>query len=123
MATVNYAVQDMMCDNYLFTWTPLTTTNADGQAAAYVGSGDRTIQVTGTFGAGGTVIVEGSLDTTFPPTNWFPLKDPSNTAISFTAAGLRAILENVVAVRARVTAGDGTTSITATLAVRRQRNG
>lgn len=100
-------------------WTPLTLTNADGEGVRYGGSGDRTIQITGTFGAGGTVVVEGSLDAI----NWFGLRDPSSTLISFTASGLKAILENVVYVRPRVTAGDGTTSITALMCVRRNQNG
>lgn len=75
-------------------------------------SGDRTVQVTGTFGAGGTVIVEGSLD----GTNWYQLKDTSGTLISFTAAGLKSVLEYTTHLRFRVTAGDGTTNLTGTLA-------
>lgn len=82
-------------------------------------SGDRTVQVTGTFGVGGTVIVEGSLDPAQTPTNWFQLKDPSGTLISFTAAGIRAVLENVPHIRFRVTAGDGTTNVVGTLAIKR----
>ena len=84
-------------------------------------SGDRTVQVTGTFGVGGTVIVEGSLDPAQTPTNWYQLKDPGGTLISFTAAGLKAVLENVPHIRFRVTAGDGTTDITGTVSVRKGR--
>lgn len=119
MATVASTLLDALVDQKLYTWTPLTTTNADGSGAQYTGSGDRTVQVTGTFGVGGTVIVEGSLD----GTNWFGLKDPGGTAISLTAAGLRAVLENCSFIRPRVTAGDGTTSITAILLIRRNANG
>lgn len=108
MATVTGTRTDGFTEGVFYTWTPLTTTNADGGAATFVGAGDRVIQVTGTFGVGGTIIVEGSLD----GTNWFQLRDPSSTAISFTAAGLKAILEAPPYVRPRVTAGDGTTSIT-----------
>jgi hypothetical protein len=75
-------------------------------------SGDRSVQVTGTFGAGGTVIVEGSLD----GTNWFQLKDAGGTLISFTAAGLKAVLEYTTYIRFNVTAGDGTTNLTGILA-------
>ena len=77
-------------------------------------SGDRTVQVTGTFGAGGTVIVEGSLD----GTNWYQLKDTGGTLISFTAAGLKSVLEYTTHIRFRVTAGDGTTNLVGTLASR-----
>ena len=82
-------------------------------------SGDKTVQVTGTFGAGGTCIVEGSLDAQQTPTNWFQLKDPSNTLISFTAAGIKAVQENVPHIRFRVTAGDGTTSLVGNVSIRR----
>lgn len=83
-------------------------------------TGDRTVQITGTFGAGGTVIVEGSLDPLQSPTNWFPLKNLSGVAISITGAGLSAVLENVSHLRFRVTAGDGTTSLTGTVLIRRR---
>lgn len=97
----------------IHTWTPLTETNSDGLPVKLIGSGDRTIQVTGTFG-GGTIILEGSLD----GTNYFQLKDPSSTNISFTAAGLKAVLEGVTWIRPRVTAGTGV-SLTAKLMTRR----
>lgn len=87
--------------------------NGDQSAAnLQVNSGDRTVQVTGTFGAGGTCIVEGSLD----GTNWFQLRDPSSTLISFTAAGLKSVLEYTTHIRFNVTAGDGTTNLTGILA-------
>lgn len=91
------------------TTLPLTFPNA----------GARTIQVQGTFGTGGTVIVEGSDD----GANWYQLNDPSGTAISFTAAGLKQIREDSVFVRARVTGGDGTTAIVALFAGRRNNLG
>lgn len=115
MTTVNYSEGALQLDHVVFTWAPLTTTNADGQGASYAGSGQRSVQVNGTFGVGGTCLVEGTLD----GTNWYQLSDPAGTAISFTAAGIKAIRDDVVAVRPRVTAGDGTTSLTAVLSVRR----
>lgn len=119
MATVAYALQDAWVGEAIYTWTPLTTTNADGQPAQYQGAGDRVIQVIGTFGAGGTVILQGSTD----GANWFPLHKPDSSAISFTAAGLSGVLENCPYIRPFVTAGDGTTSITAQLATRRNERG
>jgi len=119
MATVNYSLQDAWVGEALYTWTPLTTTNADGQPAQYQGAGDRVMQITGTFGAGGTVLVQGSCD----GTNWFGLNKPNSTAISLTAAGLVEILENCPYIRPFVSAGDGTTSITAILAIRRNERG
>jgi len=62
------------------------------------------------------IILEGSLD---GGTTYFPLKDPSSTAISLTAAGGRAVLEHTPHVRPRVTGGDGSTALVAILMARR----
>ncbi len=115
MATVNYAEQPYLLDHLNFTWSPLTTTNADGQPTSYAGSGQRTIQITGTWGTGGTCVVQGSAD----GVNWFTLVDPAGANLSLTANGYKAIRDDVVFVRPLVTAGDGTTSLTAILAVRK----
>lgn len=116
MATIVNTTVNSLADYQISTWTPLTTTDTTGDGAGHVGAGDRTVQVTGTFGTGGTLILEGTVD----GTNWAQLRDPSSTLISFTAAGIKAVLENVVAVRPRVTGGDGTTSLTVTLIARRK---
>lgn len=73
---------------------------------------DRTIQITGTFGAGGTIVLEGSND---GGTTWATLTDPLGNALSFTSAGMKQITELPELVRPRVTAGDGTTSLNAYL--------
>jgi hypothetical protein len=75
---------------------------------------DRSVQVSGTFGAGGTVVVQGSNN----GTNYHTLTDPQGNALSFTAAGLEQITEVVKFIRPSVTAGDGTTSLTVTIAAR-----
>lgn len=77
------------------------------------GSSDRSVQVGGTFGVGGAVVLEGSND----GTNYRTLTDPQGNALSFTSAGLEAISEVTRYVRGRVTAGDGTTAITVHLCV------
>lgn len=116
MPTVSLTRRDFV-DSSTGQWTPLLNTD-DGAPATFVSSGDRTFQVFGTFGTGGTVIAEGSLD----GINWFQLRDPTHTLISLTAAGGRAVLENVPFFRPRVTGGDGTTSLTCLLHVRRNAN-
>jgi hypothetical protein len=75
---------------------------------------DQTVQVTGTFGAAGTVVFEGSND----GTNWFTLNNPQGTALSFTAAGLKKVQEGALYVRPHVTGGDGTTAIAVVLMLR-----
>ena len=72
---------------------------------------DKTVSVRGTFGAGGSVQIEGG-DAIAP--SYSILNDSlgeTNTLI-FTAADTRTILEHPGRIRPRVTAGDGTTSLT-----------
>lgn len=98
----------------LFTWTGLL--NGDTGAAIELDDwGDRTIQFTGTFGTGGTIVLQGSNDNS----NWFSLTDPQGNAISKTAAGMETVMETPRYTRVSVTAGDGSTSLTAILFARR----
>lgn len=69
---------------------------------------DRTVQVTGTFGTGGSVTIQGSND---GGTTWATLTDPLGNALTFTAAGMKQITEMAEQMRPNVTAGDGTTSL------------
>jgi polygalacturonase len=119
MATVNETIEEIKTfqdDGHIVVWTPLTTTNADGRTISMVGSSDRSAQIAGTFGVGGTVVLEGSNN----GTTFHTLTDPQGNALSFTAAGLEQITELTRHIRPRVTAGDGTTSITVTVLLRRQ---
>lgn len=77
---------------------------------------DRTVQVEGTFGAGGTVLIEGSND----GNNYHVLSDFSGASLSFTSAGLKGVTENVLHLRPRVSGGDGTTSLNVFMLARRQ---
>lgn len=71
-------------------WTPVT--EADTCApVTYPECSDKSFQIEGTFG-GSTTVLKGSND----GTNYEGLRDPGGTAISFTAAGLKAVLENTV---------------------------
>lgn len=101
-------------DAVAFTWSTLTTTNATGVPASYSAYGDRTVQISGTWGSGGTAVLEGSLD----GVTYFTLTDFTGAAISLSADGLRSVSEAVLYVRPAVTAGDGTTSLTAVVFMR-----
>ena len=97
-----------------WTWGPMA--NADtGAPISLVLWADRCVQVTGTFGAGGTIVFEGSNASTYATLN-----NAQGTAISLTAAGLKQVVELPLLARPNVTAGDGTTSLTCVLVVRRQ---
>lgn len=99
-------------------WTWPTCANGDTGAPALVGDyADLCAQFDGTFGAGGTVVLQGSND----GASWFTLTDVQQAAISKTAAALEQVAECPLYIRPAVTAGDGTTSINVRLIGRRGR--
>lgn len=118
MSTVAYTNLDYLFDSDVYTWANMAFGD-DGQPMGVVASGDRTIQVEGTFGVGGQVVIEGTLD----QVHWHTLHDPTGASLSLTQASLATVLENVVLLRPRVTAGDGSTQLTITIITRKQRNG
>ena len=83
----------------------------DGQPIELANFADRSVQVVGTFGAGGKVRIEGSLD----GANYAPLTDPQGNDLDLTTAKLEAVSEVVRWIRPRVIAGDGTTLLTVTM--------
>lgn len=101
-------------------WTPLTFTGADdGEAVGPFPGADRSIQVTGTFGAGGTLVWEGTNAEVPGGATWATLNDPQGNPLSFTSARIEQISEYTRWMRPRVTAGDGTTSLTVRMLVAR----
>lgn len=91
---------------------------ANGDTGAHVsnlGRHDTTgsIQFTGTFGVGGTVVLEESNDAV----TWFTAKDDAGAAVSLTAAGLVGFKSKALHLRPRVTAGDVNTAIAAVIAL------
>lgn len=94
----------------LVTWADLANGD-DGRAIELANFADRSAQVVGTFGSGGNVRIEGSID----GTNYAPLTDPQGNTLDINTAKIEAITELVRWIRPRVTAGDGTTSLTVTM--------
>jgi hypothetical protein len=108
--------QDSGVDAVVITWANLTNIGPDsGQPVQRPALVDRSVQVTGTFGTGGTVVLEGSND----GVNYATLSNPQSNAISITAAGLTQVTEASAWMRPRITGGDGTTSLTVTVCARR----
>jgi len=99
---------------HVITWTLLANGDS-GSILEMPGSSDRSVQVTGTFGVGGNLRIEGSND----GTNYSVLTDPQGNALDFTATKIEAVLELTRYIRPRVTAGDGTTSITVSMLVKK----
>jgi hypothetical protein len=93
-------------------WAALANAESGNAASIPVEATTRSVQVSGTFGAGGAVAIEGSND----GVTWAPLSNTFvATALSITAAAISDIAQNTRFIRPRVTAGDGTTNLKITL--------
>ncbi len=106
---------------HVITWAALTQAGLDsGVPYECPGAADRSVQVTGTLGAAGSVRIEGSnVAAPASDADWFVLTDPQGNALNLTALGGEAVTEITRWIRPRVTAGDGTTSLTVRLLARR----
>lgn len=87
--------------------------NGDTGAPARLGRyADKTIMVTGTFGSGGNVQMQGSADA---GSTWGQLRDPQGTVIGVGNNDGEVIAENPELIRPKVSAGDGDTVLEVTL--------
>lgn len=109
---------------FIVTWTGLLNGD-DGAPFVAPNRADKSVQVFGTFGASGNLRVEGTNQQAYnadgsavasAPT-YATLNDPQANALDVTAAKIEQVLENPNAIRPRVTAGDGTTSLTVVMVV------
>ncbi len=94
---------------------PALANGESGVAAELAQYSDRSVQFQGTFGAAGSVQLEGSND----GSNWHLLTDPQGNDIVKTAADLEQVSELTRYIRPRCTAGDGTTALAITVVARR----
>ena len=119
MATISYAVTRIKTfreNSHVILWETLTTTNDTGSNLEMPGSSDRSVQVIGSFGAGGTLVIQGSNDN---GTTWHTLNDPQGNALSFTTAKTEAVLELTRLIRPFISGGDGTTDLDVYMLVKR----
>jgi len=108
MATAPYEVLHDSVRLKILKWT-ITTVDADGQPYLFSGRyPDKSLHVFGTFGTGGNLKGQGTNEVT-TPTNWYSLNDPQQNELSFTAAKIEQILENVYQFRPYLSAGTGVT--------------
>lgn len=118
MATINPVIEKLGHNATLFTYTL-----ANGDDGAPIGPNfadysDRSAQVSGTFGTGGNLKIEGSNNST----SYATLTDPQGSDLDVTAAKIKQIMERPRLTRPRVSAGDGTTAIVVALLVFRPRS-
>lgn len=119
MATIQFSANNNVSPNgevIAVSWPTMTFSGTDvGSALRLAEYADKTFQVFGTLGAGGSVLIEGSNDGVV----WAPLSNRQGTAMAFAAIGFNTSQDRPVYVRPRVTAGDGTTSLTVIVAAHR----
>lgn len=108
MINVQRAVPETLHHTCVVATWPSMALGDDGQPIELANFADRSVQVTGVFGVGGSVRIEGSID----GTNYAVLTDPQGNALDITTAKIEAVSELVRWVRPRVTAGDGSTVLT-----------
>lgn len=110
---------------FIVTWGPMANGD-DGKPFVCPNRADKSVQVIGTFGAGGNAKIEGTNKQAYNPdgsavslvsTDYNTLNDPQANALDFTATKIEEVLENPNAVRPRISAGDGTTSLTVIMVV------
>lgn len=110
MATIPVSAVAIAKRTWKFVWAGL----ANGDVGAGISSSilaDKTVQVNGTFGAGGTVSIQGSNN---GGTTWGTVHDPGGTALTLTDGTLKTCLENPDMIRPSAV-GDGSTSLTVTV--------
>lgn len=114
MAIVNPTVTNQG-ELVIVQWVGLANLDS-GAPYAFPQWADRSVQVSGTFGVGGSVRWEGSnLAAPSGDADYAVLTDPQGNDLNIVAAKIEAITEIVRFARPRVTAGDGTTTLTVTL--------
>lgn len=110
-------------DCHVITWSPLTFSGLDeGIPIEMPGSADRSVQITGISGVGFSIRIEGSNlpAPSLSAIDWAPLTDPQGNDLNIATLKIEAISELTRWIRPRITAGDGTTSVTVSLLLRRQ---
>ena len=104
MATITHTVTNHLHNLKTLKWEGLATAGDVGSPAMAAHYSDKTVSVTGTFGSGGSISMEGSND----GTNWLPMTDPQGNALVFTSARLEMLQENPLYIRPKLDGGTGT---------------
>jgi len=117
MATVKYTQDNSNQDFTKITWIGIANGDTPEPFGGLSEYADRSVQVGGSNLDGATVTIQGSND----QANFHTLNDPLGNVMSFTAAGLKQILEYSDHVKPVTTGGGGSQSIDITLVAKRTR--
>lgn len=93
---------------------PAMQNGDEGRPFELANFADRTVQVSGDFGVGGNVKIEGSID----GVNYAVLTDPQGNDLNILSGKIESVTELVRYIRPVVTAGDGSTLLNITMLAR-----
>jgi hypothetical protein len=114
MSTVSYFnIATGNSRSLVIAWSAMANGD-DGQPMPHSAYTDKSVQVSGTFGVGGSLRLEGSNN----GTDWAPLSDPQGGSLDIVSAKIKQVVEATRFIRPRVTGGDGTTSLAVHLYVK-----
>jgi hypothetical protein len=114
MAEITYSFEYEDRQILFIVWKNLA--NGDtGNPLVIPGFTSQTIQFTGTFGSGGLIVMEGTLDSVSASPTYTPVERSGGGDLNASNEEFDSVRSNVYKLRPRVTSGDGTTSITVRL--------
>lgn len=116
MATITATRVSKYGQTHQTTWAAVGQGD-DGSAEIIPGAADRSVHVFGTYGAGGSVILQGSNEDT--PSNWETLHDSQGNDLDISADGIYPVAENPLWIRPLFNSGDGTSNVTVIVLSRR----
>ena len=104
MATINYTREQIghLSRTSLYKWAAMTTDDIGQAAVVGYSYTDRAVQIDGTFN-GATLTISGTLMNADEA--YQTLRDHGGTSLTFTVAGLKAVLEPALKIRPVVTGG------------------
>lgn len=114
IGTVSPITGDISDKGILVVWAQLAN-GENGDPLPFVDCADRTVQVEGTFGVGGTLVIEGSND----GSNYRILHDPQGVALSIVGPQISVVTQVTKWIRPRVSGGDVSTLLTVSIVARR----
>jgi hypothetical protein len=116
MAAIKPVIKDVSPNGdescYQVQWTPVASGDTCN-AVSFPKHSDRSIQVSGTFSGGTSIAIQGTNEPA--ATNFVSLRGPDSVVIAFTAAGMKAVLENALFHAPLSSSGDGSQSVTITM--------
>lgn len=115
MATITPVMTRPNDDAIKVTWSAIANGDTIQAFHGFSEYADRSVQVGGTIDSS-TVVIQGSND----GTTFATLNDPLGNALSFTSAGLKAILEYVEFIKIATSGGGGSQNVDVTLIAKRR---